>query len=118
MPLDYHESLLNSGILPNKPYNLNTDYLASGWLFCFILQTEYVLKFVYFLLVLIDCSKSLWISGRPSNITVFGTNLVNGELVVHSNIMLIRFLADPGYIPTANLIPGSPESFSLVQGMF
>ena len=91
VPLDHYENLLNSGILPNMAYNLNTDYLASGWLFCFILQTEYVLKFVYSLLVLIECSKSLWISGKASDITISVnyTNLVNGELIIHSNIMQI-----------------------------
>ena len=85
VPLDHHENLSNSGILLNKAYNLNADYLSSGWLFCFILQTEYVLKFVYFLLVLIDCSKPL----RISDITISGNNtsLVNGELNIHSNIM-------------------------------
>ena len=63
-----------------------TDYLASGWLFCLILQTEYLL---YFLLVFIDYSKSLWISEKPSDITISGNyaNLVNGELIIHSNIM-------------------------------
>ena len=93
MPLDHHENLLNSGILPNKAYNLNIDYLASGWLFCFILQTEYVLNFVYSLLVLIDWSKSLWISGKASDITISGNyiNLVNGELIIHSNIMCYVF---------------------------
>ena len=30
--LDYHETLLNSGKLPNKPYNFDTGSLASGWL--------------------------------------------------------------------------------------
>ena len=86
MPLDHH---LNSEILPNKAYNLNTDYLASGGLFYFILQTEYVLKLVDFLLVLIDCFKSLWISVMSSDIAISGnfTNLVNGELIIHSNIM-------------------------------
>jgi hypothetical protein len=44
VPPDYHESLLNSGKLPDKAYNLDSDYLASGWLFCFILETEYILK--------------------------------------------------------------------------
>jgi hypothetical protein len=46
---------------------------------------------VYFLLVLIDCSKSLWISGKPSDITISEnyTSLVNGELIIHLNIMLI-----------------------------
>jgi hypothetical protein len=89
VPLDHHESILNSEILPNQPYNLNVDYLASGWLFCFILQTDHVLKFVYFLLVLIDCSKPLWTSGKPSDITISGnyTKLVNGELIIQSNIM-------------------------------
>ena len=89
VPLDHHGSHLNSGILPNKAYNLYPDYLASGWLFCFILQMKYVLKFVYFLLVLIDCSKSLWISGKPSDTTISGnyTNLANGELIIHLNIM-------------------------------
>ena len=89
VPLDLHESLLSPGKLPNKAYNLNTGYLASGWLFCFILMTEYVLKFVYFLLVWIDCSKSLWISGKPSDIASSGnyTNLITGELIIHPNIM-------------------------------
>jgi hypothetical protein len=89
VPLDHHDSLLNSGILPNKAFNLNADYLASGWLFCFFWQTEYVLKFVYFLLVLIDFSKSLWVSGKPSDITISGnyTNFVNGELIINLNIM-------------------------------
>jgi len=89
VPLYHHESFLNSVILPNKPYNLNADYLASGLLFCFILLTGYVLKLVDFLLVLIDCSKSLWISGKPSGITISGnyTNMVNGELIIQSNIM-------------------------------
>ena len=66
---------------------------------------------------MIDFSKSLWISGKPSDITTSGnyTTLVNGELIIHSNI---RFLADPGYISTAKLTSGSPESFSLFQGMF
>ena len=84
MPLDHYEGLLNSGILPNKAYNLNADYLDSGWLICFILQIEYVQKFVYFLLVLIDFSKSLCISGKPSDITISGnyTTLVNGELFI------------------------------------
>ena len=31
-----HEGLLNSGKLPNKAYNLNSDHLASGWLFCWL----------------------------------------------------------------------------------
>jgi hypothetical protein len=89
VPPDYHESLLNSGKLPDKAYNLDSHYLASGWLFCFILETENILKFIYFLLVLIDCSKLLWISGKLSDITISGkcTNLVNGELIIHSNIM-------------------------------
>jgi hypothetical protein len=89
VPLDYHGNLLNSGILPNEAYNFNADYLASGWLFCFILQTEYVLKFLDFLLVLIDCFESLWISGKPSGFTISGsyTSLVNGELIIQSNIM-------------------------------
>ena len=89
VPLSHHESLLKPGKLPNKAYNLNTDYLASGWLFWFIFLTEYVLKFVYFLLVLIDCSKLLWISGKPLDITISEdyTNLVNGELINHSNVM-------------------------------
>ena len=88
MPLDHHESLLKPGKLPNKAYHLNTGYLASGWLFCFVLQTEYVLKFVYFLLVLIDCSKSLRISGKSSDITIYEnyTGLVDGELITHTNI--------------------------------
>ena len=88
MPLDHHENLSNSGILLNKAYNLNADYLASGLLFCFNFLTEYVLKFVDFPLVLIDYSKSLWISGKPSDITISGnyTNLVNGELIIYSNI--------------------------------
>ena len=52
-----------------------TDYLASGWLFCLILQTEYLL---YFLLVFIDWYKLLWISEKPSDITISGNyaNLV------------------------------------------
>jgi hypothetical protein len=89
VPLDHHESLLNAGILSNKAYNLNADYLASGLLFCFLWQKAYVLKFVFFLLVLIDCSKTLWISGKSSDITISEnyTNLVNGELIIHSNIM-------------------------------
>ena len=54
------------------------QYLASGWLFCFILETEYILKFVYFLLVLIDCSKSPWISRKLLNITIPG-NILTGQ---------------------------------------
>jgi len=89
VPLDHHESLLNSGILPNKAYNLNADYLASGWLFCFNFQREYVLNFVDFPLVLIDCFKSLWISGKPSDISISGgyTNVVNGEFIIQLNII-------------------------------
>ena len=89
VPPDHHENLLNPGKLHNEAYNLYSDHLASGQLCCFILQTKYVLKFVYFLLVLIDCSKSLWISGKPSDIPISGiyTNLVNSELIIHSNIM-------------------------------
>ena len=85
MSLDHHESLLNPGKLPIKANILNSDYLASGWLFCFILQTEYVLNFVYSPLVLIDFSKSL----RMSDISISGnyTGLDNGELITHSKIM-------------------------------
>ena len=89
VPLDHHESLLNSGKLPNKAFNLNTDYLASGWLSFFILQTGYVLKFVYFLLVLIGWSNLVTISGQSSDITIsrISITLVNGELIILSNIM-------------------------------
>ena len=89
LPLDHHDSLLNSGILSKKVYYLNPDYLASGWLFCFVWQAEYILNYVYFLLVLIDCPNSLWISGKSSEITISEnyTNLVNGELIIHLNIM-------------------------------
>ena len=83
VPPDHHESLLNSGKLPNKAYYLKSDYLATGWLFCFILQTEYVLKFVCSLLVLIDFSKSFWMSTISGNYT----NLVNGELIIHLDTM-------------------------------
>jgi hypothetical protein len=87
--LDHHESLLNPGKLPIKANILNSDYLASGWLFCFILQTEYVLNFVYSPLVSIDFSKSLGMSGKLSDISISGnyTGLDNGELITHPKIM-------------------------------
>ena len=89
--LDHHGSLLNPGKLPIKANILNSDYLASGWLFCFILQTEYVLNFVYSPLVLIDFSKSFLMSGKLSDISISGnyTDLVNGELIIHSKNMYI-----------------------------
>jgi hypothetical protein len=43
---------------------------------------------VYFILVIIDCSKSLCISGIPSDITISENYIsVNGELIIHINIM-------------------------------
>lgn len=89
VPSDYHGSLLNSEELPNQADNLISDYLVSGWLFSFIFQTESVLKFVYFILVLIDYSTSPWVSGSFSDIIISGnyTKLVIGELIIQSNIM-------------------------------
>ena len=53
-----------------------------------------------------------------SQVTViFSSTLPNNHCKPVFHIIPIRFLADPGYISTADLILGSPQSLLLVQGM-
>jgi len=51
-------------------------------------------------------------------IAIFSTTLLNTHCKPFLYINSFGFLADPGYIYTADSIFGSPESFPLVQGMF
>ena len=59
-----------------------------------------------------------WESYKSQNTAIFYTPLSNTYCQPIFFIISIRFLADPGYISTADLILGSSEPYTLVQGMF